>query len=111
MVISISALHLIFPRTLNKVDILSALIIHEYILTFAREVERFWPKCLRSLLTAEDLDDNHAPGFVSSPKSDNFTWASFFFFLNRYFTIVAHVPIAVRYLFMGDGTKVEVSLS
>ena len=102
--ISISALHPIFQHILYKSKIRSALVFHEYILTVVPEIERFWPKRLRSFFFSEDYSDNHG---LESRKDNNFTLASFLFFLNRYFTVAAHIPIAVRLFFTGN---VEVSL-
>lgn len=44
------------------------LLYYEYSLTFADEVERFW-------------------------NPNNFTWASVFFFLNRYLVLLGNIPI------------------
>ncbi|KAF9458370.1 hypothetical protein BDZ94DRAFT_106179 [Collybia nuda] len=49
-----------------------SLLVHEYCLTFAMEVERFW-------------------------RANRFTWAVFFFYLNRYLTLFGHLPVIVEY--------------
>jgi len=102
--ISTSAFHLIFQHTLYRSRIRSALVFHEYFLTIAPEIERFWPKRLRSFFISEDCSDSHGP---ESRKDNNLTLTSFLFFLNRYFTVAAHIPIVVRLFFAGN---VEVSL-
>jgi len=48
------------------------LLVHEYCITFTLEVERFW-------------------------VSSRLTWASFLFFLNRYFTLFGHIPVVAEY--------------
>jgi len=48
-----------------------AILLHEYCLTFALEVERFWRRKI-------------------------YTWAAFFFFLNRYLVLLGHVPVIFR---------------
>lgn len=102
--ISTSVFHPIFQHILYRFRIRSALVFHEYFLTIVPEIERFWPKRLRNFFISEDCSDNHGP---ESRKDNNFTLASFLFFLNRYFTVAAHIPIVVRLFFTGN---VEVSL-
>jgi len=63
---SISPFHQIFLHTLYKFNIWSALLIHEYILTTAPEIEGFWSKQLQSFLIPVD---NHSP--ESRPRKDN----------------------------------------
>ncbi|KAF5349274.1 hypothetical protein D9756_009430 [Leucocoprinus leucothites] len=91
-----------------------ALIIHEYFLTFVYEVERFWPKWLQNLFSfgrhsnePQAERDYGARHDTESEDKNGFTWASLFFFLNRYLTIVSHIPVMLEYFWeaAGNGTR------
>ncbi|GLB40565.1 hypothetical protein LshimejAT787_0804360 [Lyophyllum shimeji] len=57
----------------NYINLVSFTILYyDYALTFSMEVERFW--CTRSL-----------------------SWASAFFYLNRYLVLFGHIPVMVQY--------------
>jgi hypothetical protein len=49
-----------------------AILYYDYVITLSMEVERFW-------------------------TFQSFTWASFFFFLNRYLSVVGHIPVVVEF--------------
>src|SRR6266404_5478142 len=51
-----------------------AILYYDYVLTFSREVEYFWPKSYRT------------------------SWISLLFFLNRYLAIFGNIPIALGLL-------------
>jgi hypothetical protein len=59
-----------------------AILYYDYTLTFAREVEHFWPNPYRTG-----------------------SWVSAIFFLNRYFAIFGHIPILVS-LVPGESCEV-----
>ena len=56
-----------------------AILYYDYALTFAREVEYFWP-------------NPHRAG----------SWISVIFFLNRYFAILGHIPILISLIPSGS---------
>jgi len=47
---------------------------YDYVLTFSMEVQRFWPQ-------------------------RGFSWAVFFFYLNRYLSLLGHIPLVIEYFF------------
>ncbi|TFK65507.1 hypothetical protein BDN72DRAFT_194885 [Pluteus cervinus] len=48
------------------------ILVQEYICTFDQEVERYW-------------------------SGSSFSWASFFFYLNRYVTLLGHIPVMLQF--------------
>jgi hypothetical protein len=79
----------------------SALLIHEYILTFVNEVERFWPKWLRNFFDFK-INLHESPNYrerdeIMGNDKNGFTWASLFFLLNRYLSIFGHIPVMIQY--------------
>lgn len=48
---------------------ITVILYYDYLLTVPAEVERFW-------------------------SSKSFTWTCFFFYLNRYLSVLGHVPVA-----------------
>lgn len=64
----------------------TAILYYDYVLTFGWEVSRFWGRRL--------------------------TWATFFFYLNRYFTLFAHIPVVMEYFWTTNApNKPQVSVS
>ena len=64
----------------------AAVLVYEYFLTLLLEVERFW-------------------------SAKRLSWSMFLFFLNRYLTLVGHIPLTVEYLFYSTSpSKLTVSL-
>jgi hypothetical protein len=69
-------------RTNRSEPHLPVILYYDYLLTFSMEVERFW-----SLRT--------------------FTCASFFFFLNRYISVIGHIPVAIEFFWTTPNTLVR----
>ena len=64
----------------------AAVLTYEYFLTLSIEIERFW-------------------------SAKRLTWAIFFFFFNRYFTLLGHIPLMVEhFLHFIPPSKLTVSL-
>lgn len=55
----------------------TALLVYEYCITFAMEVERVW-------------------------NTGYFTWAILFFYLNRYLTLLGHAPVVVEFFWYSE---------
>jgi hypothetical protein len=93
--------------------LVSAILVYEYLLTFPAEVERFWPVWLKTFfdtrLTRSDakVRQSHRREVeekISQVESSrkfwrgcSFSWAASLFFLNRYVTMLGHIPLMVDY--------------
>jgi hypothetical protein len=67
------------------VVIFLVILYYEYALTFSMEVERFW--------------------------AQRFSWASFFFYLNRYLSLLGHIPVTMEYFLQSLASSPGVSIA
>jgi hypothetical protein len=72
-------------RTFNDIVMILVILYYEYALTFSMEVERFWPQ--------------------------RFSWASCFFYLNRYLSLLGHIPVTMEYFLQSLASSPSVSIT